>query len=428
MFFYILPFFIFISICVMRKIILSILLLVVALQGVAQQEREYPFLIADTPARLYTMRQSNENFLSAYRLGTRALYNFLPDTMKLGSKKITSTSVAMGIATLCELVLSPLTHEEGHRSVLTAEGIGSISEPFYDWRGAAYVNGVRDVELQRLRDTKFPTYMRLHIAGNESDYALAIRENSLVTWEQETPIALYPEYVFRKLSPMLYYLIPIDIEESSNELERDIVGNDVLSAIRHLHRPDMEFKRYTNFDDLTDEEKKFQKRVAYRSLFNLADPLLLFLKSGFTLKSGLKFNFSGGYGMAPFGDFIDQQFWLKTQRLNINFYLREYENRSTWFPAAGVKFANIPIAKWMQADVSLHGWQQPKGLDFNATQGRWGGAVDVMLRQKFFSTKTQKMAVSLNLGIVAKTQGYLLEEMALGSHVGLCVGASIWLK
>jgi hypothetical protein len=93
-----------------------------------------------------------------------------------------------------------------------------------------------------------------------------------------------------------------------------------------------------------------------------------------------------------------------------------------------VEFGYIPITSWLVSDVAVHGWQQPQDLDFNTTKGSWGGAVDAMFRFKFYSSKKENMAISLNLGINAKTQGYLLEEMALGSSVGVRFGASIWLK
>ncbi|MDR1417064.1 MAG: hypothetical protein LBJ57_06570, partial [Prevotellaceae bacterium] len=113
---------------------------------------------------------------------------------------------------------------------------------------------------------------------------------------------------------------------------------------------------------------------------------------------------------------------------NAHFYLREFENRSTWFPAAGTELANIPLSKRWMTDVTLHSWQQPKGLDFNTTQGKWGGAIDAMLKYKCYTSAKNGLGISLNLGIVAKTQGYLLEEVALGSHVGGRFGLSIWIN
>ena len=125
--------------------------------------KEYSFLIMDTPHQLYSMRQYNKNYLSALRL------------------VVTRSSEVLGplrtniLHQLASLFLAPLTHEEGHRSVLTHLGIGSISKPFFNEKGAAYVMGVRDSELKDLRDTDLPNYIRLHTAGIESDYMLVDR-------------------------------------------------------------------------------------------------------------------------------------------------------------------------------------------------------------------------------------------------------------
>ena len=45
------------------------------------------------------------------------------------------------------LITIPLTHEEGHRAVLTTNHIGSVSNPFFNENLAAYVKGVSDQTL-----------------------------------------------------------------------------------------------------------------------------------------------------------------------------------------------------------------------------------------------------------------------------------------
>ena len=264
----------------------------------AIEEREYSFLFVDSPARLSTMKQFNENYLSAYRMGVRELNSILPAKY--------SFMIQAGLA---GLFFVPLTHEEGHRSVLTNEGIGSISQPYLNKDMTAYVKGVTDAQLKNLRDTELPTYIRLHTAGLESDYALLLRSASLMNWQKEMKKVLLAEYFIRKLSLVSYYGMGLlktnaGIKEEANELDRDIVGHDIYGAIRHLHRPEMPFYRYTNYEDLTSEEKRFVKRVGFRALFNLADPLL-WGRTRFHFK-GYYLNLSGGYGMAPFGDYLDQ--------------------------------------------------------------------------------------------------------------------------
>jgi hypothetical protein len=387
------------------------------------QDLEYSFLLFDAPTTLYTMRQSNENYLSAYRYAVRKI-----------NQTVSPFYSILIQSTLHMYFLSHLTHNAARQNILAGEGVGSTSVPhFINEKLWPYIGGVKDADLQRLRDTRLPTYIRLHLGALESDYALSVRTNSLLSWNREEVNVVRLEYMMRRWTTFVYYFGELvnsegDNAEEADELDRDITGDEVRGAIRHLHRPEMDFHRYTAASDLTKEEKQFAKRVGRRSLINLLDPTFWF-QNGFRTKSGNKVNFMLAYNMAPFGDFIDQHFWLMTRTLNAHFYLREYENHSTWFPAAGVTFANVQPFSWIMFDASLHGWQQPQNLDFNTTNRRYGGAVDVTL--KFFDKtfiKDRNIYLSLNLGITAKTQGYLLEEVALGNHVGGRLGLSIWLK
>ena len=126
------------------------------------------------------------------------------------------------------------------------------------------------MDLKMLRDTDLPTYVRLHTAGLESDYAMLLREASLMNWHQEDKSVLYADYLLRKISLVSYYCYglfkaDVNLKEESDELKRDIVGHDVYGAIRHLHRPDMDFKRYTDYNDLSAE---VEQASGYNRLIN----------------------------------------------------------------------------------------------------------------------------------------------------------------
>ena len=109
------------------------------------------------------MKQYDTNYLSAYRMLSRELVDRVSWP--------TATILQLGLT----LFTAPLTHEEGHRSILTTKGIGSISRPYFDGNLAAYVEGVTDATLIALRDSDLPSYIRLHTAGLESDYVLGNR-------------------------------------------------------------------------------------------------------------------------------------------------------------------------------------------------------------------------------------------------------------
>lgn len=216
---------------------------------------------------LFTMRQTNTNYVSANRILAR-LINKKPSKV--------DRFLQFGVSFLGTVV----THEEGHRSILTDLEIGSVSQPFSIFNGAAYVKGVTDQTLIDLRDNNLDDYIRLHTAGLESDYAILTRTETLLAFEGDNFENLGIDYLTRKASMVGYYLTNLipglfsDIEEEDNELERDIVGHDLYGAIKNLYRPDEEFYRYTNFDDLVSEEKKFAKKVGWLSLLNLVNPTL----------------------------------------------------------------------------------------------------------------------------------------------------------
>ena len=85
---------------------------------------------------------------------------------------------------ITSLLLQPITHEEGHRSVLTELNIGAISQPIFDKNMVAKVTGVTDTTLKNLRDTNLPSYIRLHTAGLESDFTYLNSLNSKLSFEE----------------------------------------------------------------------------------------------------------------------------------------------------------------------------------------------------------------------------------------------------
>jgi hypothetical protein len=325
-----------------------------------------------------------------------------------------------------------LTHEEGHRSILTANNLGSISKPYFDNEGLAKVTGLTDATLMKLRDNDLPTFIRLHTAGLESDYMLTTRVETLLAFNEENFNVIKWEYWFRKMSIMQYYLMGLfkydgGFEEDDNELDRDIVGIDTYGAARHLFRPEMDFYRYTNYSDLEHDEQKFIKRIGYRSLLNLLHPAI-FGKPYFQLNQNLCFQIGTGYALAPFGDFIDQNVWITNAKLNIHVYFRQYQNYEKWFPAAGIELHNAQLTDKLAVSLATHYWAQPKNLDFFTTNSFSGAAIDANFRYRILEMSDSKIsAISVNLGIVYKTEGFLPENIYLKEHFGMSLGVSLIL-
>jgi len=414
----------------MKAVQISLLLVLSAAPVFAQnasvpdeQVRDYPFIVVDSPPRFFTMRQVDQDYLSGYRLFANSTNTHLNPAVSY---------LIQGVS--CILLLKTMTHEEGHRAILTGEGIDSTSHPFLFSERAGYVDGVTDQTLKNLRDTKFPTFIRLHTAGFESDYMLATREETLLSFEDESYRNLMVEYFFRKAALLVYFTEGLfkrdsDGAEEADELKRDIVGNDLYGVIRHLHRPTMEYHRYTRYADLTDEEHRYLQRVQWRTFLNLANANLIGIRD-FHLTDGLRANFGLGHCMGPFGDFIDEKFWLAHgQKLKVNGYLREFENRSHWFFGMGAGIVEHPVTRRLSVTAMAHYWKQPLDLSFNSATGKSGGALDVSGSYKVIvAQKSCVKYLSVDVGMICKTVGFLPEETSLDKHFGLRFGLSFGLR
>jgi hypothetical protein len=260
---------------------------------------------------------------------------------------------------------------------------------------------------------------------------LANREETLLSFEDESYKNLLIEYWFRKAALVRYFMegfikYDTDAPEEANELKRDIVGNDLYGAIRHLYRPTMEYKRYTRYADLTHEELGYLKRVEWRTFLNLANGNLIGFNN-FKLSQDLKGNVGLGHCMGPFGDFIDEKLWLAYKRkIKVSAYLREFQNRNNWFVGGGIGIKDYPLSQRWTASMSAHFWNQPVNLDFNESTGNLGGAIDVLGSYDLLGDKKGKLkSLSLDVGMIYKTVGFLPEEVFLEKHFGLRFGLTL---
>ena len=383
-------------------------------------QKTYEFTIYDG-SESFTMNQFSKNYLSSYRIFSRTIDELIPNKKVKMIVKFSAISL-FGL---------PYTHEEGHRSVLTSKGIGSISQPFFGSNGAAYVKGVKDIELINLRNTDLPNYARLHSAGLESDYMIASKVEEFVAFEEESYEVLKEEYLLRKMGLMTYHLTTLipslmpELAEEDNELKRDIVGHDIWGFVRHLHRPSMPFFRYTDFEDLTNAEKKYAKGLAWKSFSNLLSPML-FGKTNFHLNTNLKGNFSIGHSLSPFGDYFEQIFYLfYKNKHKIIFYLREFMNRDKTFFASGVKLHNYKWSKKVATSFGLDVWNQPENLSFTTTNNKLGGNIYLKLNHFTYQNKNNFIkGIGLFTEVFYKTDGFLPEFVSLDNDFGIRFGLS----
>ena len=404
----------------MKLYLVFILFFSLQLQSQEITKKNYKLKLYDG-SDLFTMNQFSQNYLTSYRVFSRELDN------SINNKKIN-----LGIKLLATYFIGmPLTHEEGHRSVLTHNGIGSISQPFFSSKGAAYVKGVKDNTLKNLRDIKLPTYIHLHTAGLESDYMLTNNMENLLAFELESYDVIREEYITRKLSSILYNIttfIPSlspKLEEEDNELEKDIVGHDIWGMVRHLHRPEMAFYRYTNFDDLTAVEQQYAKKLAWRSFTNLLSPILIG-KSNFKLSNNIKGNFAIGHSLAPFGDYFDQRFFfIVNNKFKISSYLRENMNKNNTFFAGGFGLYDYKITSKINISSSIDLWNQPENLNFITDLQKFGIATNLSLNYIFFQSNSKTIKnMSIYSDISYKTEGFLPEQPSLDEDFRVGFGVS----
>jgi hypothetical protein len=381
--------------------------------------REYSFTVFPGTLSLFTMEQMDEDYLSTSRLLNRSIETVID------GKNIWKIPIASLINFTWPLFTMAITHEEGHRSILTNQGIGAISCPFYSAQGTAGVYGVTDSTLKGLRSRDLSSFIRMYTAGMESDYMMARRSEQLAAFNMDTVSVLYPDFLMRVAMTAGYEELAVfyqgseeglkfcdlfvqNLSEENNELERDIVGMDTFGAVHWMFYPNAEYKRYVQWSDLTSEEKRFLwDRMWRKSYCNFLSPFL-FMKPYFRLSDEMTITGSAGYCLAPFGDFIDENVYFTYRKFHISFYAREYENYDTWFPAFGVSLCDYKPLDWLSFTVSGHFWMEPENLGFYATTGVPGGAVKIKA-SIFVPFTTTVRAVSIDMSILYKTAGYLPE-------------------
>lgn len=394
----------------------------------SSQTKYYNFNAYEGKDYLFTMNQSNDFMINSLRLIGNEV-----DYYSLSRKKKNTYFNAQVLFTA--LIGQAITHEEGHRSVLSELGIGSVSKPFFDKNLVAKVAGVTDETLMNLRDNDLPNYIRLHTAGLESDYAYLKKEENLFNFDEETYGVLYGDYLTRKIGSQYYYLTllfhsKMNIKELDEpELKRDIVGHDLYGMIRHLHRPSMDFYRYTEFNDLTFEEQNFAKKIGFLSILNFLNPNIWRGKK-YSFSENIKGTGSICFSLAPFGYFTEQNAYLTVKdKYKINPYFRQYFNKSYTFLAGGINLHNYVFHNdKILLNSSLDFWQQPKNLEFRNKEAIFGFGLKSELALRFSSWNDNSKSAYFNIGAAYKTDGFIPEAPSLKEDFQVLLGIVLSIK
>lgn len=432
----------------MKKSLLIILFLLPGL--LFAQKKELSFPIFDGAFEYMTINQSDDLYISSYELVTDLFFDSYLNDFELGDtfkERIYNITPLLSLMMVDSLILSPLSHEEAHRSVLTAKGIGSISQPIIKFTsplvGVAYVKGVRDAELKNLRDTDFTTFIRMHTAGLESDYSICQKEFAKLVFTKDDcssdTVILNPffiEYLMRDINTIFYEMNAkfggLKQVEEENELERDIVGDDVCGMIHHLFNPTAEYHRYYTADDFSEEEKKFVNRIFYKTMLNfpIISPLL-FRKASFDITNDLQLSFNTGYSLAPFGDYLDENIYLRIKKvlngpLDVIFTARQYQNKDNWFPEFNLRCEQFSPLNWLTLNAGVSCWWQPEDFNFMTDNSFFGGSVEIGCNiYPFKALDNAKYEFGINLNCMYKTKGFIPEVMSLEDDFVFTAGISL---
>ena len=130
--------------------------------------------------------------------------------------------------------------------------------------------------------------------------------------------------------------------------------------------------------------------------------------------------------VAPFGEFIDENIWLKYKKYNISFYLRQFHNKDNWSDGIGIGIHEYNISNKIIISLNGHYWEQPQAYSFTTSNTFKGGAVDLKIRYRFRNNDNQTIqGFSYDLGFISKTEGFLPEEVILEKHNGFRLGFTL---
>ena len=320
-------------------------------------------------------------------------------------------------------------HEEGHRSVMTQNGVASrngvYSPPYaaFTFDGAIAVDHVADADLVRFKSTSPADFVRMSSAGMEMEDELALRVEADQFFYAHTGARLGPIWTARAWNTgglfgaavsQAGYLATCasptsdtftsDMQDTEGaDLDvRDFTGLDCNAWAYDLFRPDEPYEargvhpsgvgidRYISSRKMTQDERAWLSTQAWLGLLDLADPNLLGI-NGFVfdgpLQRELKLNARLRYMSTPFGGSVDGIAFLQWRPINALVVVRNGFNGRGWFPGLRGEVQRFPLivdvgdrgALTFYGSLALEAFLQPKDLLFHSADVMPGGAATLEL-------------------------------------------------
>lgn len=339
-------------------------------------------------------------------------------------------------------------HEEWHRAVLGARGMGSFDD-VYNLKNLSSstisVSHVSDENLARLKREHPADFVRLKAAGIEGEYQLVTRleQDGFYRNVHEWHYALYWLVAINDVLYVADLSGADDEARSANAKERtvamrDISGHDFTAWVRDLFRPNEPWEargvhpsgvgvnRYVLTTDLTADERRYLRREGRLAFLNFLDPNLIGF-NGFTVRTSiggtpLRANVAMRHLLTSFGHVVDANVFLKGAPTNVFIVLHAYANHDRTFPGAEVQVIDYPIAaggRSVEVSPRLAVWAQPDAQQFRTRDARAGALAALRVRGP----------LTRRIGVVAevegKTVGWAAGVVQLEPAVNLRLGASL---
>lgn len=312
-------------------------------------------------------------------------------------------------------------HEEWHRSVLSVNGFASKNS---HWQGM--VTKVNDEDLVALKKKSPADMVREATSGNEAHYEFVIEleKDQFLSNVRNWNYSLYwGSYIVNSAYLMTSVhskkgLKSFKNGENENILKRDVNGYDAINAVYDLFKPNEPYElrgehpsgvgidRYVEFEDLTNEEKRYLKLQTGLSFLNFIDPNLIGIHG---IGKRNEWNITLRHHMTSFGFMISPNVFFKHHNFGIVLSPQLYRNNKDNFFGVNAEFRK----DWIKLKASI--WTQPENQSFFESKSLLGGMLGLSAS---YPIKNFRPYLELN----SKSEGWVAGNPYLSKNVSARFG------
>jgi hypothetical protein len=335
------------------------------------------------------------------------------------------------------LLSTPFLSVEAERELLSTKGLHvSYNPTLFSPYGRSYSYGLDNIEMSNLRNSDFPTYMRLHTIQNDVHYTAAkLIEEKLARVDLSNInnkfnyVFLYGVELLSHRESNVFWGLGSEPQTSNfSENKQPLIIDPQKSWIKYLFEPGFGYKRQVTADDLSANETRYLRRSSLFSLLNFISPQML--GSGkIKLSDNNRFTFSLNYLRTVFGEMFEQNIWLMHNSTLSGIFLRQYVNHEKAGIGLGYKWYDTPLANNLYLTSNLNYWCQPSECSFYDRSFSNGFSINQQLEWQFAKDKyIKRNNMSLFLGYNYKSKGYEPENFHLKANFDVQLGIKMRLK